>query len=103
MGRDAIIGWRFGSCLLLAIMMNSILGLPSEKLACNDATTLGRSKFQPIIDSPPSNESLDKLEPKLPEEWAQSSGTSVKRRRRTPLQAGGACEAPPHEVDTKSI
>jgi hypothetical protein len=27
----------------------------------------------------------------------------VKRRRRTPLQAGGACEAPPHEVDTKSI
>jgi len=29
--------------------------------------------------------------------------TIVKRRRRTPLQAGGACEAPPHEVDTKSI
>ena len=27
----------------------------------------------------------------------------VKRRRCTPLQAGGACEAPPHEVDTKSI
>jgi len=23
--------------------------------------------------------------------------TEVKRRRRTPLQAGGACEAPPHE------
>jgi len=27
----------------------------------------------------------------------------VKQRRRTPLQASGACEAPPHEVDTKSI
>jgi len=25
----------------------------------------------------------------------------VKRRRRTPLQAGGACEAPPHENSTK--
>ena len=54
MGRDAIIGWRFGSCLLLAIMMNSIFGITSDKLACNDATTFGRSKFQPIIDSPPS-------------------------------------------------
>ncbi len=32
-----------------------------------------------------------------------TSALRVKRRRRTPLQAGGACEAPPHEVDTKSI
>ena len=56
MGRDAIIGWRFGSCLLLAIMMNSIFGITSDKLACNDATTFGRSKFQPIIDSPPIHE-----------------------------------------------
>ena len=27
----------------------------------------------------------------------------VKRRRRTPLQAGGACEAPPHKDGTISI
>ena len=27
----------------------------------------------------------------------------MKRRRRTPLQAGGACEAPPHEGGTISI
>jgi hypothetical protein len=31
-GRDAINGWRFGSSLLLAIMMNTIPGLLSEKL-----------------------------------------------------------------------
>jgi len=29
------------------------------------------------------------------------SSIKVKRRRRTPLQAGGACEAPPHKDGTK--
>ena len=29
--------------------------------------------------------------------------TQEVRRRRTPLQADGACEAPPHEDDAKSI
>ena len=30
-------------------------------------------------------------------EAAKLPGIEVKRRRRTSLQAGGACEAPPHE------
>jgi len=74
---------------LQALKEMSALVKPGGVLICEDID------MATIFSDPPSQEYRKMVQLLL------ALGNEVKQRRRTPLQAGGACEAPPHENSNK--